>query len=78
MVTAAPQQEEQKSALEQYGIDLTERAREGKLDPVIGRDNEVRRVIQVQGRFAVNQPPRGVDRSGARRWQVHSLGYVGS
>jgi ATP-dependent Clp protease ATP-binding subunit ClpB len=56
MVTAAPHQEEQKSALEQYGIDLTERAREGKLDPVIGRDNEVRRVIQVLSRRTKNNP----------------------
>ncbi len=34
-------------ALEKYGVDLTERAREGELDPVIGRDAEIRRVIQV-------------------------------
>lgn len=44
------------SALEQYGIDLTARAREGKLDPVIGRDNEVRRVIQVLSRRTKNNP----------------------
>lgn len=49
-------QEEQKSALEQYGIDLTERARAGKLDPVIGRDAEVRRVIQVLSRRTKNNP----------------------
>jgi ATP-dependent Clp protease ATP-binding subunit ClpB len=48
--------EEQKSALEQYGIDLTERARDGKLDPVIGRDIEVRRVIQVLSRRTKNNP----------------------
>jgi ATP-dependent Clp protease ATP-binding subunit ClpB len=48
--------DEQKSALDQYGIDLTERAREGKLDPVIGRDNEVRRVIQVLSRRTKNNP----------------------
>lgn len=48
--------EEEKSALEQYGIDLTERARDGKLDPVIGRDNEVRRVIQVLSRRTKNNP----------------------
>lgn len=47
-MTQTAQAQEEKSALEQYGIDLTERARSGKLDPVIGRDNEVRRVIQVQ------------------------------
>lgn len=49
-------QEEAKSALEQYGVDLTLRAREGKLDPVIGRDNEVRRVIQVLSRRTKNNP----------------------
>ncbi len=47
---------QEKSALEQYGIDLTERARIGKLDPVIGRDNEVRRVIQVLSRRTKNNP----------------------
>jgi ATP-dependent Clp protease ATP-binding subunit ClpB len=47
---------EEKSALKQYGIDLTERARDGKLDPVIGRDNEVRRVIQVLSRRTKNNP----------------------
>jgi len=49
-------QEELKSPLEQFGIDLTARAREGKLDPVIGRDNEVRRVIQVLSRRTKNNP----------------------
>ena len=44
------QQEEQKSALERFGIDLTERARNGKFDPVIGRDSEIRRVAQVLSR----------------------------
>jgi len=48
--------EEGKSALEQYSIDLTQRARDGKLDPVIGRDNEVRRVIQVLSRRTKNNP----------------------
>jgi ATP-dependent Clp protease ATP-binding subunit ClpB len=52
---AEPQSGEQ-SALSQYGVDLTERAREGKLDPVIGRDNEVRRVIQVLSRRTKNNP----------------------
>lgn len=54
--TTYPQAQEEKSALEQYGIDLTERARSGKLDPVIGRDNEVRRVIQVLSRRTKNNP----------------------
>jgi ATP-dependent Clp protease ATP-binding subunit ClpB len=43
-------------ALEQYGRDLTEVAREGKLDPVIGRDDEIRRVIQVLSRRTKNNP----------------------
>ncbi|MCL1799823.1 MAG: ATP-dependent chaperone ClpB [Promicromonosporaceae bacterium] len=43
-------------ALEQYGTDLTERARSGKLDPVIGRDAEIRRVIQVLSRRTKNNP----------------------
>jgi ATP-dependent Clp protease ATP-binding subunit ClpB len=43
-------------ALEKYGIDLTEQAREGKLDPVIGRDTEIRRVVQVLSRRTKNNP----------------------
>ena len=43
-------------ALEKYGIDLTRSAREGKLDPVIGRDPEIRRVIQVLSRRTKNNP----------------------
>jgi ATP-dependent Clp protease ATP-binding subunit ClpB len=43
-------------ALEKYGVDLTERAREGKIDPVIGRDTEIRRVIQVLSRRTKNNP----------------------
>ncbi len=43
-------------ALERYGIDLVERARRGKLDPVIGRDQEIRRVIQVLCRRTKNNP----------------------
>ena len=41
-------------ALEKFGVDLTNRAREGKLDPVIGRDQEIRRVIQVLSRRTKN------------------------
>jgi ATP-dependent Clp protease ATP-binding subunit ClpB len=44
------------NALERYGIDLTDRARRGKLDPVIGRDQEIRRVIQVLARRTKNNP----------------------
>jgi len=43
-------------ALEQYGVDLTATAREGKLDPVIGRDEEIRRVVQVLSRRTKNNP----------------------
>ncbi|MBS1907182.1 MAG: AAA family ATPase [Actinobacteria bacterium] len=50
------QQDEQQSALEQFGINLTDRARQGKLDPVIGRDAEIRRVSQVLTRRTKNNP----------------------
>ncbi|ACV81460.1 ATP-dependent chaperone ClpB [Nakamurella multipartita] len=43
-------------ALQKYGVDLTERAREGKIDPVIGRDSEIRRVVQVLSRRTKNNP----------------------
>ena len=43
-------------ALEKYGLDLTQQARDGKLDPVIGRDSEIRRVIQVLSRRTKNNP----------------------
>jgi len=43
-------------ALEKFGIDLTQRARDGELDPVIGRDSEIRRVIQVLSRRTKNNP----------------------
>lgn len=49
-------QEENISALERYGRDLTEMARKGKLDPVIGRDEEIRRAIQVLSRRTKNNP----------------------
>ncbi|MGQ0528765.1 MAG: ATP-dependent chaperone ClpB [Panacagrimonas sp.] len=48
--------EDQRQALEKYTIDLTERARTAKLDPVIGRDEEIRRVIQVLSRRTKNNP----------------------
>ncbi|KAL1861490.1 chaperone ATPase hsp78 [Diaporthe australafricana] len=47
---------EEKPALEQYGIDLTAKAKEGKLDPVIGRDAEIQRTIQVLSRRTKNNP----------------------
>ncbi len=49
-------QEKQKSALEKYGVDLTAIARSGKLDPVIGRDAEIRRISQVLTRRTKNNP----------------------
>ena len=51
-----PNAEEQRQALEKYTIDLTERAEAGKLDPVIGRDDEIRRTIQVLQRRTKNNP----------------------
>jgi ATP-dependent Clp protease ATP-binding subunit ClpB len=48
--------EEQRQALEKYTIDLTKRAEEGKIDPVIGRDEEIRRTIQVLQRRTKNNP----------------------
>jgi ATP-dependent Clp protease ATP-binding subunit ClpB len=48
--------EEKYQALQRYSVDLTERARRGKLDPVIGRDEEIRRVIQVLSRRTKNNP----------------------
>jgi ATP-dependent Clp protease ATP-binding subunit ClpB len=52
----SPESEGTTKSLEKYGIDLTERAREGKLDPVIGRDSEIRRVVQVLSRRTKNNP----------------------
>ncbi|WP_213283507.1 ATP-dependent chaperone ClpB [Cellulomonas hominis] len=52
----SPNPEGTYKALEQYGVDLTQRARDGKLDPVIGRDSEIRRVIQVLSRRTKNNP----------------------
>ena len=51
-----PNAEESRQAVEKYTIDLTARAREGKLDPVIGRDDEIRRTIQVLQRRTKNNP----------------------
>ncbi len=52
----SPDPEGTYDALNKYGVDLTERAREGKIDPVIGRDSEIRRVIQVLSRRTKNNP----------------------
>ncbi len=51
-----PNAEDQRQALERYTVDLTERAEQGKLDPVIGRDSEIRRTIQVLQRRTKNNP----------------------
>jgi len=56
MQGAPSSQEEQKSALEQYGVNLTAIAQTGKLDPVIGRDAEIRRITQVLTRRTKNNP----------------------
>ena len=53
---ADPNAEENRQALEKYSIDLTERAEQGKLDPVIGRDDEIRRTVQVLQRRTKNNP----------------------
>ncbi|HWO58836.1 MAG TPA: ATP-dependent chaperone ClpB [Umezawaea sp.] len=52
----SPDPEGTYKALEKYGVDLTERARKGELDPVIGRDSEIRRVVQVLSRRTKNNP----------------------
>ncbi|MEQ9393771.1 ATP-dependent chaperone ClpB [Haliea sp.] len=51
-----PEAEESRQALDKYTVDLTERAEQGKLDPVIGRDDEIRRTIQVLQRRTKNNP----------------------
>ncbi|MCC7328838.1 MAG: AAA family ATPase, partial [Gammaproteobacteria bacterium] len=51
-----PNAEEQRQALEKYTIDLTERAAQGKLDPIVGRDDEIRRTIQILQRRTKNNP----------------------
>jgi len=51
-----PQAEEKRGALEKYTVDLTARAASGKLDPVIGRDDEIRRTVQVLARRTKNNP----------------------
>ncbi len=51
-----PNAEDQRQALEKYTVDVTERAEQGKLDPVIGRDDEIRRTIQVLQRRTKNNP----------------------
>ena len=51
-----PQRNDEESALKQFAIDLVGEAREGRLDPVIGRDEEIRRVLQILSRRTKNNP----------------------
>jgi ATP-dependent Clp protease ATP-binding subunit ClpB len=53
---ASPEAEGSREALKKYTLDLTDRARSGKLDPVIGRDDEIRRVVQILQRRTKNNP----------------------
>ena len=55
-VEQKPEEEAQISALEEFGYDITKAAKEGKLDPLVGRENEIRRVIQILGRRRKNNP----------------------
>jgi len=69
-----PNAEDQRQALEKYTIDLTERAEQGKIDPVIGRDDEIRRAIQVLQRKAwrsalwTGKCPMALKTSGSCPW----------
>ena len=51
-----PNAEDTRQALEKYTIDVTERAEQGKLDPIVGRDDEIRRTIQILQRRTKNNP----------------------
>ena len=55
-VEQKPEEEAQISALEEFGYDITKAAKEGKLDPLVGREDEIRRVIQILGRRRKNNP----------------------
>lgn len=54
--TNSAEGDEKKQTLEKYGQDLTAKAKEGKLDPVIGRDEEIRRVVEILSRRKKNNP----------------------
>lgn len=54
--TNSAEGDEKKQTLEKYGQDLTAKAKEGKLDPVIGRDEEIRRVVEILSRRQKEQP----------------------
>ena len=55
-IRPAKEEEQKVSALEEFGYDITKAAREGKLDPLVGRDDEIQRVIQILGRRRKNNP----------------------
>ena len=55
-IRPAKEEEQKPSALEEFGYDITKAAREGKLDPLVGRDDEIQRVIQILGRRRKNNP----------------------
>lgn len=55
-VTAAEEEDNKTSPLEEFGYDITQAAREGKLDPLVGREDEIQRVIQILGRRRKNNP----------------------
>ena len=70
-------QEETTKPLEQFGTDITALAREGKLDPVIGRDEEIRRTMQILSRRTKNNPvligePGVVKPPSSRPWRSAS------
>src|ERR1700743_2600508 len=60
-------------ALEKFGVDLTQLAKDSKLDPVIGRDSEIRRVVQVLSRRAKNHPVLIGERGGGKTAVVEGL-----
>ena len=55
-IRPAKEEDQKSSALEEFGYDITKAAREGKLDPLVGRDDEIQRVIQILGRRRKNNP----------------------
>ena len=54
--TYVPPEEGEKSPIEAYTVNLTKLAKDGKLDPIIGRDNEIRRLVQILSRRTKNNP----------------------
>jgi ATP-dependent Clp protease ATP-binding subunit ClpB len=71
------QQPQPGETLKKYSIDLTQLAKEGKLDPVIGRDDEIRRTIQILSRRTKNNPalvgPAGVGKTAIMVHSLHQL-----